>query len=83
MAACRRNLPKDLRRVEGELEELRREHEDQENVISRDMICTVCLVATRNALLVPCNHLVTCMNCAAMMHTCPVCRHHINERTRV
>jgi len=72
-----------LRQVEEELEDLRREQEDQQNVLSRDMICTVCLVATRNALLVPCYHLVTCINCASMMDTCPVCRQHINERTRV
>lgn len=42
-----------------------------------DKLCVVCLTEPRTAVLVPCNHLCLCDNCATMMLThkkCPICR---------
>ena len=38
------------------------------------MTCIVCLSAERNALLLPCKHLVLGSACAAKVSACPLCR---------
>jgi hypothetical protein len=47
--------------------------------------CVVCMEASRDTLLTPCNHLITCAACAEnpCITECPVCRTVIEGRTRV
>jgi hypothetical protein len=54
----------------------------REDAVSR---CVVCMEASRDTLLTPCNHLITCAACAEnpCITECPVCRTVIEGRTRV
>jgi hypothetical protein len=36
--------------------------------------CIVCMDRPRNALFLPCRHIVVCDECAARVHVCPVCK---------
>ena len=47
--------------------------------------CVICMVCEPNMLLGPCNHLCICQNCGSSptIHTCPICRVTIQNRTVV
>ena len=36
--------------------------------------CVVCMDRRRNALFLPCRHIVVCDECASRVHVCPVCK---------
>lgn len=49
--------------------------------VNEELVCVVCLVARKEILFEPCNHVVTCPMCAykilELQSKCPVCREHI------
>jgi hypothetical protein len=40
-------------------------------------LCKVCMLSSRNALLLPCRHFGLCATCAKQLSTCPFCQKHI------
>lgn len=44
--------------------------------------CSVCLNKVPNVIFYPCEHKVTCNQCAPKLKTCPFCREDIKERKR-
>lgn len=46
-------------------------------------LCTICLIEKRNAVYIPCGHVVTCVKCALNVCHCPVCREDIERAIRV
>jgi hypothetical protein len=51
-----------------------------------NQICSICLMNIKNVLLVPCNHICSCVDCARKIESpvldCPICRGRI-ERMEV
>jgi hypothetical protein len=45
--------------------------------------CAVCMHNRVDALLVPCNHVVVCQDCAQHLNQCPYCREPVSTRERV
>lgn len=50
--------------------------EDEE---SNRILCIVCCDRKRDTLFLPCRHLVSCVACANVVQTCPVCRKRIGN----
>jgi hypothetical protein len=54
---------------------------------SQEELCTICLDASRDHILVPCGHQCVCGACAVMLSStktvCPICRSSIRETIRV
>lgn len=50
---------------------------------SEHTLCVVCLEENKNTLLMPCNHLCMCSNCAAGVGTCPMCRETVETHVAV
>ncbi|CAN7941503.1 unnamed protein product, partial [Ixodes hexagonus] len=44
--------------------------------------CAVCLDEQKTVLFLPCQHLVTCVNCGTRVQECPMCRAEISQRIR-
>lgn len=52
--------------------------------ISEDYKCIICLDNKKSHLLVPCNHLCLCDNCSSInMKSCPICRSDITSVVKV
>ncbi|KAG0432527.1 hypothetical protein HPB47_020757 [Ixodes persulcatus] len=47
-----------------------------------DNSCAVCLGDQKSVLFMPCQHLVTCVDCATKVDQCPMCREQISARIR-
>jgi len=50
------------------------------------LVCTICKCNARNTVFRPCNHLVSCISCAAdplLVGKCPMCREPFSEKLRV
>lgn len=45
-------------------------------------VCAVCLDGDKSVLFLPCQHLVACVNCAAAVSNCPMCRTPITKAVR-
>jgi len=45
--------------------------------------CTVCNSSERTTMFAPCNHVVTCADCALLVSSCPCCRRRITSRVRI
>ena len=57
---------------------------EQELSVAQSLLqCAVCMEAERDTMFVPCNHVVTCAGCAALVQTCPVCRAAIGSKLPV
>ncbi|XP_013395922.1 peroxisomal fatty acid beta-oxidation multifunctional protein AIM1-like [Lingula anatina] len=52
-----------------------------------DRDCAICMDHTRDCLLCPCHHMVTCQDCARLLlnrrDSCPICRKEITEVIKV
>ena len=52
-----------------------------------DRDCAICMDRSRDSLLCPCHHMITCMECAKSLHNrhdgCPICRKEITEIIRI
>jgi len=50
-------------------------------------LCSICYSSSKEALLLPCNHLTSCMECAQQLKTvtkcCPICRKPIKRVAKV
>lgn len=51
-------------------------------------LCSCCMERERNVLILPCNHVCTCFECATYIRNkgnkkCPVCRHYIKGVTKI
>ena len=55
---------------ENSLAALREENER----LKSDARCKVCMNQTSIILFLPCGHLITCVDCAASVKLCPLCR---------
>ena len=55
---------------EARLKELIEENE----MLKREALCKVCWTVNAQVLYEPCYHYATCVDCAASMRLCPVCR---------
>lgn len=42
--------------------------------------CLLCYDAPKQSVFNPCGHFYTCNNCSVKLHTCPICRIHIESR---
>ncbi|KAH3744260.1 hypothetical protein Pelo_14345 [Pelomyxa schiedti] len=51
--------------------------------VSQSDECAVCMEHERNAVFVPCAHLVCCFECASIMKTCPTCRGPISSVLKI
>jgi hypothetical protein len=53
----------------------------------QDNDCAICMDMSKNSVLRPCNHMVTCYNCSNLLlnrqDSCPVCREKISEVIKV
>ena len=50
------------------------------------LVCTICKCNARNTVFRPCNHLASCISCAAnplLVGKCPMCREPFSEKSRV
>lgn len=47
-----------------------------------DNFCAVCFGEQKSVLFMPCQHLVTCVDCATKIDQCPMCREQISGRIR-
>ena len=45
-------------------------------------ICKICMDNEVDLVLLPCGHLISCVNCAHKLKDCPVCRHFIKRIVR-
>lgn len=45
--------------------------------------CAICMSRQRNALLLPCRHVLCCTECAFRIKNCPICRKPVSERVPV
>jgi hypothetical protein len=36
--------------------------------------CDICYMESKNAVLLPCKHNCTCINCSKNLNKCPICR---------
>ena len=52
-----------------------------------DSDCAICMDSSRNSVLRPCNHMITCYDCSILLlnrqDSCPVCREKIDEVIRI
>ena len=67
---------------EGLLKRVKLERADAEDRV----LCVVCTTAQRDALILPCNHLVCCAGCIARLAapaTCPICRARVEQTVPV
>ncbi|KAH3756063.1 UPF0528 protein [Pelomyxa schiedti] len=43
-----------------------------------DNLCCICMIGSKEAVIIPCGHVATCLPCAQQLvsskHTCPICR---------
>ncbi|XP_032681186.1 E3 ubiquitin-protein ligase XIAP-like [Odontomachus brunneus] len=51
--------------------------------ISDTRMCKICFDAEVSQLFLPCSHLVTCVNCAKCIKTCPMCREFVTGQMKV
>ncbi|GMI33530.1 hypothetical protein TrCOL_g5536 [Triparma columacea] len=68
------------------LKKVKKEKEDVSRSLSAledAETCTVCLVAKRGVLFLPCGHLVCCGECSERVDECPICRKVIRKRLTV
>ena len=65
-------------KVQGLLDILKN---NQQEITAMDDIlhCVVCQENTRDQLLFPCQHMVTCKECSVQLETCPICRQNITS----
>jgi WD40 repeat protein len=45
-----------------------------ERIVSDHVLCVACCDRFRNAMIMPCQHVSLCMECAARVAKCPICR---------
>ena len=57
-----------------------RENENQQ--IKEAPICKICMDNEVDLVLLPCGHLISCVNCAHKLKDCPVCRQFIKRIVR-
>jgi len=50
---------------------------------SDDNNCIICLDKERDAVFIPCGHLVCCMFCAVLFQNCPYCRRNVDRPMKV
>jgi hypothetical protein len=87
----RRDLPNAPNYSDEMLPELTKEkfkdRIDNKEKETQNMSCTICVDKLRNCIIVPCNHLATCHDCAVVLKSrgdaCPVCRQVINDVIKV
>ena len=60
----------------------KKEEENQE-IDKEQMLCTVCCVAQRGVVFLPCSHLVSCIDCAPSFTQCIICRNQISGFLKV
>ena len=51
----------------------RRNEDAMQNAETVEETCTICKVAPRDVVLIPCGHLLACSGCAIQIKICPVC----------
>jgi len=68
-------------KIKEEMENLKLEHEkvkEKQRIAEDSSICIICFEKDRNAFILPCGHLATCIDCATELQSgsnkCPVCR---------
>jgi hypothetical protein len=53
----------------------------------QDNDCAICMATTRNSVLRPCNHMITCFNCSILLlnrqDNCPICRDNIEDVIKI
>ncbi|XP_026475559.1 death-associated inhibitor of apoptosis 1-like [Ctenocephalides felis] len=42
--------------------------------VSEDKLCKICYMEEKNAVFVPCGHVVSCIKCSLSVKACPVCQ---------
>lgn len=67
------------RTVSSENRELRTQLEQLED----EKTCVVCCAEARDAVFLPCAHLVSCITCAVTVKECPMCRKEVTSHLRV
>lgn len=49
--------------------------------------CAICMDISRNSVLRPCNHMITCFNCSILLlnrqDNCPICREKIDDVIKI
>lgn len=74
--------------IEGALRDIteipKKDVQDPESQVpaSSENSCTICLDKPKSVLFLPCQHLVSCVNCAPIVEHCPVCRTPIQRSIR-
>lgn len=56
---------------------------DKKTETDSRLTCLICLEAERDSILLPCYHVVTCLNCANQLTKCCFCREPVFYRRRV
>ncbi|XP_041370863.1 baculoviral IAP repeat-containing protein 7-A-like [Gigantopelta aegis] len=55
---------------------------EQNERLSEQYLCKICMEERIRMTFMPCGHLVCCENCASVMEECPICRSRISETVR-
>lgn len=48
-----------------------------------DSKCSICYQKLKDSVLRPCNHNVTCFDCAEKLDKCPICRKKIKKKLKI
>ncbi|GLG97781.1 Death-associated inhibitor of apoptosis 2 [Gryllus bimaculatus] len=56
--------------------------EEENRRLKEARLCKICMDEEVGAVFVPCGHLATCVNCAASVQDCPMCRQPIKATVR-
>lgn len=91
----RRNQNQDFFSLQNETKESKKGAKPGKKVVedlndssgSQDNDCAICMDITRNSVLRPCNHMITCYKCSMLLlnrqDNCPVCREKIEDVIKI
>merc|ERR1712194_678399 len=74
------------RKVEKEKEKIEEEKGDLRQILDStcsDRLCCSCMDQLSAVVFFPCCHLACCQTCSVKVHSCPICRKHIQNRVPV
>lgn len=56
--------------------------EEENRRLKEARLCKICMDSEVEIVLLPCGHLVTCINCSHSLADCPLCRQAIRATVR-
>ncbi len=60
-----------------------KKYKEENERLKDSQLCKICMDEEMQVLFMPCNHFVTCEECAKVVKQCPICREDILNTIRV